>query len=199
MVMALDYAGYHFPTGRFRQPEDNLTEFMFNDPEVLAYYKRAMPAMYAAFDRGDNGAFAPNLVHIVLAFATNLWLGTNAVTFRENNRIVDILKEVREGRPVVLSGSYPYTFLNGSKGTLGHINVLAGATYKAPSVSTLTAAPESVSIDDPFGDYRANFAPTSRRRDITMSWADFIRLCRPLGDTAVKWGHFIKPGAALVS
>jgi hypothetical protein len=205
MAMALDYLGYQFPSGKFTQPEDNLCDFMFTDPSVDEYYKKVMPAMWAAWDRGDNNAFAPNLIHAVLAFATNKWLGcTSAVTFKEAAPINTILEEVvLHNRPVVMSGTWPFTYASGTVGTIGHINVLVGAVYNEKDVdlTKLTmplANPIELLVDDPYGDYKDNFKSTSNRNDIINSWGDFIKYYKPLNDPRVKFAHIFKNAAATI-
>jgi hypothetical protein len=202
MVMALAYLGYTFPTGKFKQPEDNLCDFMFTDKRVMERYKTRFPAMWAAFDRGDANAFGPNLVHDILSFATNLWMGcTSMTTFNERMPITDIIKEIVENnRPLVLSGTFPYTFQSGTVGTLGHINVLVGAIWdKSKWKGTVGNSewPETLIFDDPFGDYKINFR-NGTGNDVMTSWADFIRLYKDLRNTNIKMAHTFKSAAATI-
>jgi len=202
IVMALDYAGYQFPKGKFRQPEDNLCDFIFTDKRVMQKYREWMPAMAAAFERGDDNAYCPNLIHTLNVFATNLWMGTSCLSFKENNTISDICKEVINNRPVILSGTYPFTWASGATGTLGHINVIAGAVYDKSFMDNLDKMydlrPIHFIIDDPYGDYRNNFRSTSIMNDIPMPYADFIKLQKPVNNVAIKWAYFVKPGAATI-
>jgi hypothetical protein len=213
MVMALDYAGYVFPKGTYSQPEDNLCKFIFNTQEVIDFYKEKMPAMYNAFARGDSDAYCPNLVHIVLAFGTNKWLGTSsAVTFKDRIPILDLLSEViLYNRPVVLSGTFPYKYASGKIGTIGHINCLVGVSYDLTYLQqhgldmtkldsferVIQVPPTNVIIDDPYGNYSQNFI-AGTGNDVVMPFGDFIRYYKALGDVSAKMGHIIKPGAAVV-
>ena len=211
IVMALDYAGWHFPTGPFEQPEDNLTHFMFNDARVMEHYRKTMPAMAAAFDRGDNGAMAPNLIHATLAHAANLWLeSSTAVQFSDRRPISDIIREVvMFNRPVVMSGRFPFTWANGTRGHLGHINVLVGVIYDIANIdpkalftsnginNLMSTTPEAFIFDDPYGDWNQNFK-RGTGNDCVAPFAQFTELWRPERDVMIKWGHFVKPGAAIV-
>ena len=194
--MALDYEDYEFPAGRFKQPEDNLCAFIYEEPAVMECYKRLYPGLAAAFERGDTNATQPNLMHDVNVFATNLWMKQNVISFRTNRTIRSIIDECIHNRPVVLSGTYPYKYLNGTTGTLGHINVIAGVRFPE-FVKTVEQAfqtmPETFIIDDPYGDYSNNFGPTSKRNDIEMPYKDFIRLQKDLNNDSTKWGYFITP------
>jgi hypothetical protein len=212
VIMALQYAGFKFPSGPYKQPEDNLCKFLFENQEVLDYYKKAMPAMYAQFEKGDSNAYCPNLVHAVLAFGTNKWLGTTALTFKDNIKITDLFKEiVVDNKPVVLSGTFPYKYLSGKIDSIGHINVLVGVVYDVLQLQkyqinvsipseierVLDVIPTHVIIDDPYGNYALNFKADTGN-DVVMPFADFIRCYRPCGDVTVKWGHLVSNSAAVV-
>jgi hypothetical protein len=208
MVMALDYAGFRFPSGDFKQPENNLCKFIFESPEVLEYYKKIMPELYKQFIDGNENATSPNMVHAVLAYATNLWLGASkAVEFKTNLTIKEIFSEIAiNQKPVVMSGTFPYTYLNGRIGTIGHINVLVGLVYNLKTMKgtskleeeVLNYTPTKVIIDDPYGDYANNFAPTSNRNNIIMPYSDFIKYYKPLNDPRIKWGHIIGTAGAFI-
>ena len=200
MVMALDYLGYKFPTGKYKQPEDNLCDFMFTSTAVDDYYKRVMPAMWEQYNRGDTNAYCPNLIHAVLAYATNLWLGcTNAVTFKDSCLITDIIKEITEyNRPVVMSGTFPYKYLNGTSGTIGHINCLVGLIFdESEFKSTQNPKPEFFIVDDPYGDWKQNFKAETGDNTV-FSYNEFIQYYKTLNDTKYKMAHIFKNAAALI-
>jgi len=204
MVMALDYVGYKFPKGKFSQPEDNLCNFIFTSKEIDKYYKERMPAMWEAYNRGDPNAYCPNLIHTVLAYATNLWLDTSAVTFRDAVPIQDILKEVVwYNRPVVMSGTFPYKYTNGTVGTIGHINCLVGAVYDKIKINKETKDdmpvfdPDFVIVDDPYGSYKENFK-AGTGNDVQYSYIDFIKYYKTLGDMKFKMAHIFKNAAATI-
>jgi uncharacterized protein YvpB len=82
MCMALDYLGYSFPKGEYEQPEDNLRAFI-----------------------EANGKNPEN--HYQLSEFTNKWMGREVTRFNTARKISDILTEILEGRPVVISGTFP--------------------------------------------------------------------------------------------
>jgi hypothetical protein len=212
MVMALDYAGWIFPKGEYEQPEDNLCSFIFNNKDVLAEYKRAMPVLYEQFIKGEKGAYTPNEVHAVLAYGANKWLGASkAVQFSDHRKITDIFRQIiTYNLPAVVSGSFPYKNGFNKETVLNHINVLAGLEYLVSDVSIdnpdtppveedfLKAAPSKVIIDDPYGDVYSNFSEPSNRNDIKMPYADFIKWYKPVNDRGYKMAHFVSKPAAVV-
>jgi len=202
MVMALHYIGFKFPNGKFTQPEDNLCEFIFTSKEVDDYYKKVMPAMWEQFNKGDTNAYCPNLIHAVLAYATNLWMGTSCVTFKDAALITDIIKEIVEfNRPVVMSGTFPYKYANGNMGTIGHINVLVGCIFNENDenfINQPSVKPETFIVDDPYGNWKQNFAANSSGNDTLFSYAEFIKYYKTLNDTQRKFAHIFKNAAALI-
>jgi hypothetical protein len=208
IVMAFDYAGWKFPKdSKYSQPEDALCNFIFTNQEVLNFYKTKMPAMYEAFERGDTDAYTPNLVHDVLAFGANKWVGcTKAVEFSASRSIKSIFNRIIiNNLPVVMSGTFPYINSTGKKTTIGHINVLVGLEYELKSDTPKEEdfdfdkiKPVSLILDDPFGDLHSNFSATSNRNNIKISYDEFITYYKPLNDINIKFGHFIAPAAALV-
>jgi hypothetical protein len=200
IVMALDYLGWKFPEGDYKQPEDNLCDFIFRSSEVQRFYKEKMPVLYDAFERGDDDAYCPNLIHLVLAYATNQWLGANsAITFEEHAPISKIIKEVLfYKRPVIMSGTFPYKFLNGTEGTIGHINVLVGLIYpKGTTAISPITKPEEFVFDDPYGNWKENFK-AGTGNDTTFTYDEFIKYYKGCNDTRHKMAHFVKNGVALI-
>jgi hypothetical protein len=206
---------FRFPTGRFKQPEDNFAEFLVTNKQVLDYYKKKMPSMYAAFDRGDKGCYPPNEVHDVLCYGFNRWLEVPedkpVVTFYENAPLTTIYSSIMEGRAVVMSGTFPYTFTSGNKGVLNHINVLVGLYYKKSyldskniktdsrtfEIDIIKATPSLFIFDDPFGSMHKNFV-AGTGNDVQVSYDDFIKYYKPLKDTSKKYAHIFKKSAAVI-
>ena len=213
MVMAFDYLGYRFPSGIYKQPEDNLCDFIFNNKEVLAYYEKTMPALYKAFERGEDNAFCPNEIHLVLAYGANKWLGcTSAVTFHDRLKITDIIKEIIVfNRPVVMSGTFPYVYNSGKVGTIGHINVLVGIIFDTKRINvnslnfnsqkTIDDLAERKDVififDDPYGDYKQNFK-AGTENDVLIPYTDFIKYYKELNNITHKMGHIFKNAAATI-
>jgi uncharacterized protein YvpB len=168
MVMALDYMGYAFPKGNYEQPEDNLRFFI-----------------------EENGGNPEN--HYALSEYTNKWMGKRVTAFSTEQSIAAIMKELREGRPVVISGTFPgYPELNRNQKTgevepLGHIVCLVGYEYKNEHES-----PADVLWDDPYGNTLENWKGAGN--DVKVDCRLFIDWIKPCGNTTHKWGHFFYKG-----
>jgi len=205
-----------FPSGNYVQPEDNFAEFMMTDKRVLEYYKKTMPAMYAAFERGDNGCYCPNEVHTVLAYGFNRWMecpeDKPVVYFRDSCKIPVILTEIIvNDSAVVMSGTFPYKYSNGIMGEIGHINVLVGIQYSAQqleenkidlkspaSISSLAMVlPEILIFDDPYGSMHKNFQ-SGTENDVIVKAQDFLRYYKPLRDMTMKYAHIFKKAGAVI-
>lgn len=207
-VMAADYDGWKFPDGKFEQPEDNFLDFMMSSKEVDDYYRTAMPTLYADYkkeilnEKGKPAYYTPNEVHKVLAFAFNKWMGSEVVTFKENVAIIDLIKELVEGRACVLSGKF---------NKLNHIVCLVGAKWKVTKEDATPAQlnalieqiveqgkmPDSFIIDDPYGDYHTDYM-VAKGNDIEVPFADFIHIFKPIDNASVKMAHIFKSGAATI-
>jgi hypothetical protein len=160
MVMALSYLGYTFPRGDFEQPEDNLRRFME--------------------ERGKDPT-----MHYDLSECTNRWMQKDVTGFGTNRKISDIFTELREGRPVVISGTFPGHPTKKTK-PLGHIVCLVGAEWSGET----TASPDAVIWDDPYGNTLQDWQGSGN--DIKVDYRKFIDWIKPVGDVSVKWGHFFK-------
>jgi len=128
MVMALDYLGYDFPVGEYERPMDNLHLYMTA--------KKLRP-----------------WIHDELSQATNEWMGQNVTDFSTERPIPNIINELKNDKPVVLSGDFPFIDSKGNATTLGHIVVLVGAEWDKVNIGY----PRSVIIDDPYGNTLNNF------------------------------------------
>lgn len=204
LCQAADYNGWRFPDGKYSQPEDNLADFIFSDPRVDEYYAKSMPALYRAWKAAEPDSYPPNELHEVLAKGFNLWIGSDADRFVESARVWDIVAEILEGRCCVVSGVFRLP--NGKK--LNHIVTLVGAVWHFKSAVGLTAAvkavqekkalPDTVIIDDTYGNFREGYKAGITGNDIRLSWQEFIEMMKPAGNPAVKYCHFISSGAAAV-
>jgi hypothetical protein len=159
MCMALDYLGYSFPKGEYEQPEDNLRAFI-----------------------KDNGKNPEN--HYQLSEFTNKWMGREVTRFNTVRKISDILTEILEGRPVVISGTFP-GFPTKKPKPLGHIVCMVGAEWPGKS---WIGPPDSVIWDDPYGNTIDDWKGSGD--DIRLDYKKFIDWIKPVGDGSVKWGHF---------
>jgi len=178
MVMGLCYLGWKFPDGKFNQPEDNLTDFITNSPVVIQERNRFI----------INNPWAKGIpsvqIHDLLARGTNIWLGKEAASFSTNRRIPDILQQFKEGRPVVLSGTFP-GFPNKMPQPFGHIVTGVGAIWEDENSN-----PTRIIIDDPYGNTLNNWIGSGN--DIEIPWHFFISWFRDPGSSISKWGHFLK-------
>ena len=161
MVMSLDYLGYDFPKGKYAQPEDNLHHYMTE--------KMLRP-----------------WIHADLSQATNEWMGKKVTTFSTNRSVVSILDELRNDRPVVMSGDFPGVPTKRAT-PLGHIVVLVGAIWPEKDFEK---NPASVIIDDPYGNTLNDWKGSGN--DIVLTWGMFVNWFKPVGADTVKWGHFFR-------
>lgn len=148
MIQGLEYSGWEinnklFP--EFKQPEDKLTKFTRTNEAVLEYYRRKYKNMYLNWQEEAKSlkkegqelwevncpkANAPNEVHDVMNFATNLFLGYTEediknghfATVLENNfNPYVVCQNLEAGLPVVTSVRF---------GGCGHYITIVGAQYK---------------------------------------------------------------------
>lgn len=168
MVMALCYMGYTFPEGRYKQPEDNLYDFMLTNEQAKQVYE--------SFCKGNQWArdIPPMQIHEVLSSCTNMWLGKQVTKFAWGCPIVDIINEIKNGRPVVLSGSFQRV----GKPPLGHIVVMTG----------YDEVTKEVYYDDPYGP-TYNWNPNLSGKNSKVSWELFIRDIKDVGNAQRKWAH----------
>ena len=182
IVMALSYLGWEFPKGRYSQPEDNLTDFITNDPGVIQERNK-----FVAANPWAKGI--PSVqIHDLLALGTNIWLGKKAVSFLWNRKIFDILSQPEEGKPVVLSGTFP-GYPTVMPQPYGHIVTAVGTIWESEKGSS-SVQPSHIIIDDPYGNTLDNWKGSGN--DIEIPWNLFIAWFREPNDTNIKWGHFFK-------
>ena len=147
MCQALEYAGWEIDLSiypKLNQPEDKLMKFTRSNPAVLKYYEAKYPALYNNWIKEAKSlrkgrqelwevncvkSYAPNEVHDVMNFATNLFLGFNErdikcshyATHLENRFDIDAVKgEIDKGLPVVTSVRF---------GKCGHYITIVGYQY----------------------------------------------------------------------
>jgi hypothetical protein len=161
MVMAISYRRYFFPAGQYDQPEDNLRAFI------------------ESLGRNPEN-------HYDLSECTNLWMGRRVTEFSVSRKISLIFSELLNGRPVVLSGTFP-GYPTRRPAPLGHIVCLVGAEWPDNSCDGL---PDSIIIDDPYGNTLRDWQGSGN--DVKLDYRKFIDWFKPAGDSDVKWGHFFK-------
>ena len=162
MVMALCYLGYKFPDGKYKQPEDNCHAFITEELKLRPW------------------------VHAELSFGVNKWMGKNVTDFATIRPINDIFEQLKQNKPVVLSGDFPGVPTK-RLAPLGHIVCLVGAIW---NMNIFLRRPTTVIIDDPYGNTLNDWKGSGN--DIELSWTQFVDWFKPCGSEAVKWGHFFK-------
>jgi len=172
MISGLVSASWPLPAGNYKQPEDNLLDFIRTNPAVQEKWAQVCP-------RKD---IPPNQLHEVLCFGTNLWIESlkgPKIQLLWSLGIKDIKKAIDDGGAVVMSGR----FQDQRSGEIGHIVPVVG--YQATDEGEVT----HVIIDDPWGDYESLYK-IQRGDDIFMSYADWLATIRDQGKER-KFGHVI--------
>jgi hypothetical protein len=164
MVMGLSYLGWEFPEGKYKQPEDNLE----------AYF----------LAQGKN-----HEIHANLAEYTNRWLGKAAVSFSTQRMLSQIVNELVEGRPVIMSGQFP-GFPTRRIKPLGHVVCLAGCEWQPAHAENPVANPDFFIIDDPYGNTLNDWNGSGN--DIKLDAETFYSWLKPEKNRGIKWGHFLK-------
>jgi hypothetical protein len=164
MVMGLSYLKWKFPEGKYEQPEDNLRAFLKR--------QRKNP---------EN--------HAELSEYTNRWLGKLAASFSTQRLMSQVVNEIMNGRPVIMSGNFP-GFPTRRNKPLGHIVCLVGCEWQPANAENLVSSPDFFIIDDPYGDTLNDWKGSGN--DIRLTAEVFYRWMKPEMDHGIKWGHFLK-------
>ncbi len=132
------------------------------------------------FDRETGTAtVAPNEVHQMLEWGVNTLLKRQVDRFSTGVSIETIIAYLKEGGGVVLSGEFRLKNRN-----LHHIVSLAGfVTERQEDVTHFI-------IDDPFGDFRTDYAD-HHGNNIRITRDEFVGIFKPGGDDGIKWAHLI--------
>lgn len=211
MVMALDYMGYKFPDNIFpeyEQPEDKLTMLCYTDEEVKEFYKKLSAPMYnqwiAEMDKIKNetpdlplkdyrfiDSYPPNEVHAVLSFATNKFVGKEDATyFKEKSSVQEIVKELTENKPVVVSVKF---------GDLNHVLTLTGVEIETENEGE-SWTPTRFFADDTFGKFNIK----TKEYDKTVSGnnsefaVDELVPCLKAINSMNKYAHYFNFPTAVV-
>lgn len=197
ITMALDYLGYltkyksRFDKiySEFPRFPDKLAKFMFENQEVLDFYKRVDPLDYKNFEAGKKDAVGPNEIHQVLSYATNLFVGYGNVTqFSTNVSWVDILDDIiYDSTPVGISGKFS---------GLHHIVLLVGAAYKkldGDDRPGLLQQPDYLIIDDPYGK-TYEYSKGLSGNDVWIPFQQCVLDFKSLNNPTHKFAHrFVRP------
>jgi len=198
MGMGLEYTGWSIPQKylELKQQEDNLIKFCQEDSIVLDYYKKTLPAMYAAWLVRAKDCYAPNEVHDVLSYAINMYMGSKVTYFKVNTLVSEIVSDISiRNLPIVMSGKFA---------GFGHVVCLVGFKAKKEFLEgynkTKTITEDLLkfiyewTIDDPYGDFRNDYKIVLSGNNIPMTSLQFNTMFNPRESTTVKFAHrFNKP------
>jgi hypothetical protein len=122
--------------------------------------------------------------HYDLSECTNLWMDREVTTFSTSRKISQIFAELLLSRPVVISGTFP-GFPTPKPKPLGHIVCLVGAKWQSDN---WIGPPDTIVWDDPYGNTLKDWQGSGN--DIKVDYQKFIDWIKPVGNSAIKWGHF---------
>lgn len=208
MIQALEYTGWEFDQRKFpelKQPEDKLMKFTRTDERVLKYYETKYKNMFLNWQEEAKSlkkeneelwqvdcprANAPNEVHDVMNFATNLFLGYTpedienhyGPTWLENCfDLNEVVCELSFKRPVVTSVRF---------GNYGHYVTIVGAQYKGEFCPKNIV---NLIIDNTYGkfNFEAEVYENETGNDNIISKEELLARVRPVM-------HLFRPGAATV-
>lgn len=211
-IMFLEYSGARFPSGMFKQPEDNLGYFILTNKEILELYKKNQPVLYNAWQKSLVGeattselenAIPPTEIHNYLCIGANEWLGYSAAIFSTRVNFKQALwnEMVNNDNPMVISTTF---------GKLaGHLVCVTGVQYKIEDYQRIkelenankditesleSINPVSIIVDDPWGKYdpktNTYIAPNGGN-DIIIPWDVVIARVKPVNSPSIKWAHCI--------
>jgi hypothetical protein len=182
MVMALKQAGLIFDHPEKEQPEDYLTRFL----RKKRSYKKMEQLAPWAFDSLGNAIYPPNEVHVMLEWAVNELIGKAVDRFSVSCSVSDMLRHLRDGGGVVLSGVFPI-----ASGDLNHMVSLAGFVYEAEDLANLDLQKVSrFIIDDPYGDWHSGYTD-HHGNNVELSYSQFNRIFKQIGRMKAKWAHLV--------
>lgn len=204
-VMALEYAGWKFPKGKFKQPEDNLGYFILTDKSIREKMKKKAPVMYDLWMKSLEGKctekelkydmYFPTELHDYLSFGANQWLGKEASLFRTDMPFKLSLwnNMVHNNLPLVISTTF---------GGFGHIVCCTGVQYKKADVDNVNIpTPTAIIVDDPWGKYNPKtnkYDAPNGGNDIIVPWDVVIQRVKPADSPDVKWVHLFQHGIATI-
>jgi hypothetical protein len=172
MVSGLVSASWPLPTGKFKQPEDNLLEFIRSNPAVQKRWDAIDP----------QHKTPPNQCHELLCLGTNFWverLYGPKIELVWNLTTIDVRKIIDNGGTVVVSGR----FQDEKSGEIGHIVPVVGYQIVDDTITHMI-------LDDPWGDYETMYK-VQRGDDVFMPLPDWYSLIREC-NMPKKFGHIIK-------
>lgn len=184
-------AGYTFPEGRYKQPEDNLADFIIHSERIDNLYLTRYPSLYKAWKAGNRTSYSPLEIHDLLCSGINQWFGKVVDIFYTNMQIGLILNQIINNRiPVPASVKF---------GSLNHVITLTGASWEyldEEEARVCNIKPDFVFYDDPYGMWDFKKGQYTEKDILAgycnrMTYAQFIANVKPLNDSTAKWAHII--------
>ncbi len=214
-IMGLEYSGFIFPVGKYKQPEDNLALHILTSSKVMKAYETKQPAMYKSFMRSLEGQcskqeldnmYFPTELHDYLCMGANEWIGTKAANFSTNVNFLKALWRymVEDNLPMIISTKF---------GGFGHIVCVTGVQYKKEDwmkgvefrkdhIEELPEIiPTAIIIDDPWGKYNPKtnkYDAPNCGNDIIVPWDRVVSTVKPEGSSKIKWAHTFSHAVATV-
>ncbi len=201
IVRSMDYNGFIFPKGKYKQDEDNLADSMLHSKLVDDEYKKRYPALYKEWEAGDKDCYSPIELHKLLEIGTNEWIGADVDAFKESASISSIVDElINKRHSVVVSTTFVST---------GHIVSLVGVAYpkdlfdecEKNGTDICSNTPVAYCYDDSWGTWD----PVTRKYDCTKLGNDmwissevFLREIKPVGSKTTKMAHIFANPVATV-
>lgn len=176
------------PKVEFTQLEDSLMFFCQHNPNVLEFYSDHYNNLYNDWVKECNEldkrgiseykrqykSYPPNELHIVLAYAINLFLHEGKeITEYKNQDINCLIEKLKQGESFIVSGLFE---------GLNHTVCICGLAYNEDMVDHFI-------VDDPWkrlGFYSKDLSGN----DSEISYQDFIDKVKPKG--SIKGAHIIK-------
>lgn len=179
-AMMFDYLGHADKImDKYNNPKLELPDLFFeyirDEDKVKVFYSR-----YAT-------EIPPEQIHDVLAYAGSLLLSSVAqsntkISFSVSTPLDTIVHALEEGKPVVVSGRFPYwSKVRQGEITIGHIVCLVGTVRNKETGKLL-----GFLIDDPYGNYKTLYEDINGN-NVFMDLEDFETMIRREGDGF--WAH----------
>ena len=178
-INALRAADYELPNTGSQQPEDALTEFLTSE------------AAYAIMDLQSpwyraNG-YEPYMVHAVLAWGINEFMGRDVDTFQTTWHVKDLMQIILDGGALIMSGEFT---------TTGHMISVVGFEYTDKEIGLMLEHFSwrkvlKVIVDDPFGNWHTDYRSRAGN-GIRFSRREFNNLTQEIGRKSAKWAHVIR-------
>lgn len=208
-TMALEYAGWIFPTGPYKQPEDNLAYFILTDKKMRETMKSQDPVLYDLFIKSLDGKcskeeldrmYFPTELHKYLCEGACKWVQNNMASyFTQNYSFTGHLYNsmVKDNLPIVISTIF---------GGFNHIVCCTGVQYEKEKFIEAVKGetpiiPKAIIVDDPWGKYNPEtnkYDAPNGGNDIIVPWDAVVKRVKPVNSTDIKWMHIFTHGPAVV-